>query len=144
MCLNKTAHTYVHTHISLNIYRDKYYSSQHSYKQIKILISHGVSVPEKGTQTQSLCLEGSKAVKSYMSFPSSGENGKPATLYLNIYQKRIPFPVFPGNGILFKAVEYYDSMIRNKDMVFLLHFLGEKDQRGDQEICGFNTLCYII
>lgn len=46
-----------------------------------------MSVPEKGTQTQSLCLEGSKAVKCCMSFPSSGENGKPATLYVNICQQ---------------------------------------------------------
>lgn len=44
-------------------------------------------MPEKGTQTQSLCLEGSKAVESYMSFPSSDENGKPATFYVNICQQ---------------------------------------------------------
>lgn len=46
-----------------------------------------MSVPEKGTQTQSLCLEGSKAVESSMSFPSSDENGKPTTLYANVCQQ---------------------------------------------------------
>lgn len=34
-----------------------------------MLINQGVPVPEKGTQTQSLCLEGSKAGESYMSLP---------------------------------------------------------------------------
>lgn len=53
-----------------------------------MLINQGVPVPEKGTQTQSLCLEGSKAGESYMSLPSSGENGKPATLYVNICQQK--------------------------------------------------------
>lgn len=46
-----------------------------------------MSAPGKGTQTQSLCLEGSKAVKCYMIFPGSGENGKPTTLYANIGQQ---------------------------------------------------------
>lgn len=52
-----------------------------------MLLNQGVSGSEKGMQTQSLCLEGSKAVERSMSFPGSGENGKTATLYVNICQQ---------------------------------------------------------